>query len=264
MLILIKGTGEIASAVAVTLHRAGERVVLVDGPAPAEPRRGMAFTEAVYQGHAELEGVTAVRLDSLEALPQHPADTLPVLVGDGRELAAALQPAIVVDARMRKHVIPEPQIGEAPLVIALGPGVRVGVTADLAIETNRGPNEGAVLTAGETEPNTGRTIPEHLPANNAPRFAYAPADGTWETALTLGDAVEEGTVLGRVGEAEVRAPVAGTLRGISRPGAPVTQHQRIADIDPWRTTGKAWGITRHSRVIAEGVLQAIREHSPTT
>lgn len=261
MRILIKGTGEIASAVACTLHRAGHRVVLVDGPVPAESRRGMSFTEAVYAGSAELDGLRALRVDSVEAAAGASPETVAVLVAPARELAATFHPDVVVDARMRKWETPEPQIGEAPLVIGLGPGMRVGVIVDLAVETNRGPNEGTVLTEGETEPYTGRVTSAHVPAGVGTRYAHAPAAGLWETSFDLGDSIVEGALLGRVGGEEVRAPVAGSLRGITRAGAWVTPGTRVADVDPWRTPEKSRGVTGHSRTIAEGVLRAIQEYN---
>jgi xanthine dehydrogenase accessory factor len=262
MLVMIKGAGEIASVTAITLQQAGYRVVMVEDPAPAEARRGMAFTEAVYSGSAALEGVRAERVELLDAPVIAGTGVVPVVVAaDARVAAAMLKPDVLVDARMNKRVAPEPQIGQAPLVIALGPGVRVGVTADLAIETNRGPNEGAVLTSGETDANTGVVVPEHLPEGGGPRHAYAPAAGTWETAFGIGDPVESGTVLGRVAGLDVTAPVAGLLRGITRSGAMVAEGTRVADVDPWRAPERARGITRHSQTIADGVLRAIREHA---
>ncbi|MCX6023619.1 MAG: xanthine dehydrogenase [Chloroflexi bacterium] len=258
-LIFIKGAGEIASAAALALHRAGYRVALADDPAPNEARRGMAFADALVEGSAELDGVQAVRWASPDTLDQAPPDVIPVLAGDPTALAAALRPAVLVDARMRKREAPEPQIGEAPLVIGLGPGFRAGVTVHLAVETNRGPNEGAVLTEGETDAYDGRSGAGHVPDGAASRYAHAPAAGAWETALSLGDAVEAGGVLGSVGGVEVQAPMSGTLRGITRTGAPVTQGHRVADVDPWRTPEKARGVTRHSRAIADGVLRAVQE-----
>lgn len=55
----VRGVGDVGSAVAHRLFQAGYRVWISDDPAPAAPRRGMAFADAAFEGSAELEGVTA-------------------------------------------------------------------------------------------------------------------------------------------------------------------------------------------------------------
>ena len=67
--VLIRGVGEIGSAVARRLFIAGHAVVVHDGEQPTTTRRGMAFADAVFDGHATLDGVTAVRVDCAEAVP---------------------------------------------------------------------------------------------------------------------------------------------------------------------------------------------------
>src|SRR5207249_8337353 len=42
--------------------------LIVESPTPSTTRRRMAFATAVFEGEAELEGVRAERVDSLEAL----------------------------------------------------------------------------------------------------------------------------------------------------------------------------------------------------
>jgi xanthine dehydrogenase accessory factor len=56
--VLVRGVGDVGSAVAAVLFRAGYAVVLHDEPAPATPRRGMAFADAVFDGTAALDGLT--------------------------------------------------------------------------------------------------------------------------------------------------------------------------------------------------------------
>jgi hypothetical protein len=61
--VLVLGSGDVASAVAHRLFRAGVAVALQDGPAPpAAPRRGIAFADAFFDGQATLAGVIARRL----------------------------------------------------------------------------------------------------------------------------------------------------------------------------------------------------------
>lgn len=68
--VLVRAIGDVGSAIAVSLVRAGYPVVVHDEPAPAALRRGMAFVDAVFDGAAELDGVTARRVDFSTALPE--------------------------------------------------------------------------------------------------------------------------------------------------------------------------------------------------
>jgi xanthine dehydrogenase accessory factor len=66
--VLVRGIGDVGSAVAALLFRAGYSVALHDEPAPASPRRGMAFTDAVFDGAVVLDGISARRVDSAAEL----------------------------------------------------------------------------------------------------------------------------------------------------------------------------------------------------
>ncbi len=65
--VLLRGGGDLASGVALRLHRAGIRVVITELPQPLAVRRSVAFSEAVYQGQVTIEGVTGCLVKSLLA-----------------------------------------------------------------------------------------------------------------------------------------------------------------------------------------------------
>ena len=50
--VLVRGARDVGSAVAAVLFRAGYGVALHDEPEPATPRRGMAFTDALFHRRA--------------------------------------------------------------------------------------------------------------------------------------------------------------------------------------------------------------------
>ena len=54
MIVLVRGVGDIGSAVAHRLFGAGYGVVIHDDPQPTTTRRGMAFADAVFDGRASL------------------------------------------------------------------------------------------------------------------------------------------------------------------------------------------------------------------
>ena len=59
LVVAVRGIGDVGSAVAHRLFRAGHRVWICDEPLSAAPRRGMAFTDACFDGSAVLDRVTA-------------------------------------------------------------------------------------------------------------------------------------------------------------------------------------------------------------
>ena len=56
-LVLIKGAGDLATGVAVRLHRCGFPLVMTELPNPLMVRRTVAFGEAVYEAEVVVEGV---------------------------------------------------------------------------------------------------------------------------------------------------------------------------------------------------------------
>ena len=56
---VVRGAGDIGSAVAHRLFREGCAGVLQEGPKPTTTRRGMAFADAVFDGRRHLDGVDA-------------------------------------------------------------------------------------------------------------------------------------------------------------------------------------------------------------
>jgi xanthine dehydrogenase accessory factor len=138
--VLVRGVGDVGSAIAVALFRAGYAVALHDEPAPVTPRRGMAFADAVFDGAATLDGLTALRVDTSAELrvALTARAVVPVTVVPISQVLDAADWSVVIDARMRKRAVPERQRGMAPLTIGLGPNFIAGENVDLAIETSWG------------------------------------------------------------------------------------------------------------------------------
>lgn len=257
-LTLVRGSGDVGSAVAVVLFRAGFPVVLHDRPAPAHPRRGMALADALFEGSAELDGVIAKRV-SLGELARATADmdVIPVTDADFDATLAALAPAVLVDARMRKRSTPDTRPGRVPLTIGLGPNFEVGVHADVVIETAWGERLGAVVRQGRAQDLAGD--PRAIGGHARDRFVYSPAGGTFRTPLAIGDAVRAGDVVGSVGSTDVRAPLTGRLRGLAHDGVTVEERAKIVEVDPRGAEAVVFGIGERPRAIAQGVLEVVTE-----
>src|SRR5258706_14234437 len=122
MYALVRGIGDVGSAVARALHREGLRVVIHDLPLPAWTRRKMAFTDTVFDGETLLDGVRAVRVDALSSLENVLADSaIAVFVHDFQALLQMFRRDILVEARMRKRQTPARQIDLARVNLGLRP-----------------------------------------------------------------------------------------------------------------------------------------------
>lgn len=135
--IIVRGSNDVASAVAHALFHAGYGVVIHDIPQPTVTRRRMAFTDAIFEGRTSLVGLEArlIKRNFLlrGILVEH--EIVPVTVGKIETVIKAIHPQVLVDARMRKHHRPEPQINLAPCTIGLGPNFVAGSITHLAVET---------------------------------------------------------------------------------------------------------------------------------
>jgi xanthine dehydrogenase accessory factor len=252
----VRGIGDVGSAVAHLLRRAGYAVALHDGPAPTAHRRRMAFVDAVFDGHAILEGLTARRIDDPAALlGALAAGEIAVHVGAIDALLAATAWDVLVDARLRKRAVPEDQRGRARLVIGLGPNFATGANCDVAIETGWD-NLGAIISAGATAPLHGE--PSAILGRRRDRLVYAPVAGPFTTAHAIGDLVAAGETVAHVADTPLTAPLGGALRGLTRSGVTVTAGTKVIEIDPRGRDGTWSGLGERPRRIGEAVLHVIR------
>jgi xanthine dehydrogenase accessory factor len=255
--VLVRGVGDVGSAVARTLFLAGHRVVLHDGPEPATTRRGMAFTDAVFDGHADLAGVHAIRVSASGVTGELAAgDRIPVVVDAIQGVVRATVPDVLVDARMRKRTVPEPQQGQARLTIGLGPGFVAGQTVDVIVETAWGEDLGRWSTVGMTQPLAGE--PRPIAGYGRERFVYAPLGGRFTTTHVLGDLVAAGETVAWIEGVALVAPISGLVRGLTHSGVLVTSSTKVIEVDPRGAGVSFTGVGERPGRIAAGVLDAIR------
>lgn len=252
-MILVLGSGDVASAVAHALFTAGLGVALQDEPRPAATRRGMAFTDAVFDGSAELAGVVARQVFTLAPDERHAF--IPVLVGDAEAIIAGFPWSAVIDARMRKRSIPPDRRGSAPLVIGLGPNFVAGGNCDVAVETSRDAL-GAIVRHGPTLALAGEPAP--IAGIGRDRYVYAPTAGVVATGFAIGDDVRAGTVVATIDETAIAAPLDGRIRGLVRSGVSVRAGTKVLEVDPRGAEADVFGIGQRPRVIAEAVLAILR------
>lgn len=257
-LALVCGANDVASAAALALAREAWTVLLVEAPAPAVTRRGQSFADAAFDGTATLEGMTVRRIDDPVAWSRDArSGTIALTVRSLEDFAAACEPAVWIDARMRKRARPEDQRGLAPLVIGLGPNFVAGGNVDLAVETAWGDALGKVIEAGPTSLFAGE--PKPIGGYGRERYVYAPAAGVFRTAFRIGQTVAEGEVVARIDDLPVVAPKPGILRGLVRDGVRVAQGTKSVEVVP--EGAKVFGVGERPAAIASGVCAALRRRN---
>jgi len=255
LMVLIKGGGEMATGVAHCLARAGFRVCVTEVPEPQAVRREVAFSEAVFDGQKEVEGLVARRVSTgQEILRTWKQGEIPVIVDPRGAIWKKLKPDVLVDAILAKRNTGT-RIDDAPLVIGLGPGFRAGEDSHLVIETNRGHRLGRVIEEGEAEPDTG--IPGEIAGYTWERVFRAPVNGKFTGKKRIGDGVEKGEVVAEVEGIPVEAKVGGVIRGILRDGLWVTEGMKVGDVDPRGKREYCFTISDKARAIGGAVLEAI-------
>ncbi|RLA78834.1 MAG: EF2563 family selenium-dependent molybdenum hydroxylase system protein [Deltaproteobacteria bacterium] len=256
--VLIRGAGEMASGVAHRLHRCHFRVIMTEIPEPLCIRRRVSFSEAVFEGEQEVEGVRAVLIsDPREAEEVWRQDAIPVIIDPEARSREVIMPDVVVDAILAKRNIGTRR-DFAPLVIGLGPGFKAGEDVDVVIETNRGHNLGRVIYRGEAEPDTG--VPGVIAGVSAERVLRAPADGIFRPVKEIGDLVKAGEVVAWVGESPMKTAIDGVIRGLLREGTRVKKGLKSGDVDPRGQRENCYTISDKARTISGGVLEAILAH----
>ena len=256
----------------------------------------MSFCEAVYDGSAVVEGVTARLVPALadaetdtetysgendtpaahiasekwdssaiEAVLE--AGEVPLLIDPKGESIALLKPDVVVDAIIAKKNLGT-TINMAPLVIGVGPGFTAGQDVHLVIESMRGHNLARIITDGMAQPNTG--VPGNIAGFTSERVIHAPAAGYIHDVRKIGDIVQKEDEIARIYPDKesydnalseyvpVNATITGIIRGLIREGYYFREGFKIADIDPRESElTNCFTISDKARSIAGSVLEAV-------
>jgi xanthine dehydrogenase accessory factor len=253
--VVIKGGGEIASAIAHRLTRSGFLVCMTEVPLPLAVHRGSTYCEAVFDGEKTVEGLTAKLAGSFEQVEQiWKEGKIPVIVDPETKIKDFIKPQVLVDATILKNNT-STKIDDAPLVIGVGPGFHAGKDVHLIVESHHDENLGKVLTRGTALPNTG--IPLSIGGYVHERAFHANRDGKFTALKELGDMLKPGDIIGDVDGEPLVAQIGGVLRALLRSSIYVKKGTKLAEIDPEATAEVCFIIRGKMRAIAGGVLEAI-------
>jgi xanthine dehydrogenase accessory factor len=253
--VFIKGAGDLASGIALRLFHAGFTLTMTDIAQPTAVRRSVAFSEAVREGTALIEGVTAVLVQSADEARKVVADDhIALFIDPQGAMAQTLAPDALVDAIIAKHNTGT-RISDAPVVIGVGPGFTAGLDCHAVIETKRGHTLGRVITEGSAIPNTG--VPGDIGGYTVERLLRAPVAGVFEAIAAIGDQVAQGDIVATVSDTPLYAEVGGIVRGLLPSGLLVTKGMKAGDIDPRCERAHCFTVSDKALSVAGGVLEAI-------
>jgi len=254
--VLIRGGGEVASAIAHRLAQAHLRVCLTEIPQPQAVSRGVTFSEAIYEGKKEIEGIIARHVTSVPGLTKAWQEgEIPIFIDAEAALKKIINPEVLVDAIMAKKNLGT-RITDAPLVIGVGPGFEAGKDVHLVVETNDSQNLGKVILKGRAEKDSG--VPIAIDGLTFERVLHAPKNGLFQTDKRIGDTVTAGEVMASVEGQPIKAEVSGTIRALMRNGVKVAKGTKLGEIDPTGSKKACYTIRPRMSTIAGGVLAAIR------
>jgi xanthine dehydrogenase accessory factor len=277
--ILFRGAGDLISGSIRRTHLAGFDVCCTEIAKPLCVRRPVCFSEAVYEGSITIEGVTAV-LSTAAGIDAHwQRRVIPIVVDPEMTILDSRRFDVLVDGTMAKRNLGT-RIDHARRVIAIGPGFTAGLDCHAVVETLAGHDLGRVITSGSAAADTQVPgppeaylcspgyVPDDLSGTQPTPWhgilLRAPRDGVFVSAVAIGDIVEKNQTVGHVDGAEVRALVAGVVRGLIRDGREVTTGLKIGDVDPTAQRHRAFTISEKSNAIAGGVLEAVLASSTFT
>ncbi|MEX2144261.1 MAG: selenium-dependent molybdenum cofactor biosynthesis protein YqeB, partial [Anaerolineales bacterium] len=248
--VVLRGGGDLATGVALRLHRASIRVLITELVKPLAVRRTVAFAEAIYAGEVEIEGITARRIAlPVEIEPAFKVNSIPVLADPALAALAALAglvPEVLVDARMTKRA-PDVVANAAALVVGLGPGFVAGENCHAVVETMRGHNLGRVFWQGSAEADT--AVPGSMAQQSKDRVLRSPAAGRVEPQAEIGQQLKAGEPIATIAGQELRAAFDGVLRGLIHPSVDCFVGMKIGDLDARNDPSYCWRVSDKSLAI---------------
>lgn len=253
--ILIRGGGELATAVACRLAECHFRIVMTEVSQPQAVRRRVSFCEAVYDGAKTVEGQTARLVRNAdEVIHVWAENEVALLIDPGTSIRTAINPDVLIDATIAK-MNTGINMNDAALTIGLGVGFEAGIDTSVVIETNRGHNLGRIIRQGLAEPDTGH--PGIIAGYGKERVLRSPQNGVFRTVKNIGDMVQAGDIIAYVDEEPVKTIIPGIIRGLLRNGTLVTKGMKSGDVDPRGIEEYCNTISDKGRTISGGVLEAI-------
>lgn len=249
---VVRGGGDLATGIIYRLWRTGFRVLCLEIQRPLVVRRTVSAASAIFDGSITVDGMLVQHINTPNDIFLH--EGVSIIVDPDALSVDVLKPFLLVDSIMAKRNIGT-HMKMAPLVIGIGPGFVAKKDVHYVVETKRGHYLGRLIEEGMAIPDTG--IPGVEMGYSIERLLRAPCDGYVDHKKNIGDHVELGDLIGKVGSEEIRATIPGMLRGLIHPSVYVKKGLKVGDIDPRDVKEHCFSITDKALAISGGVLEAV-------
>jgi len=241
-LVLIRGSGDVASAVALRLRQAGHRAVLHDNPRPGHSggawRSPMRCSTAPAPWRVNARSAPGPWTTWCAWWPAGRRSPCATRISPTWPRPSSRCPGRCTHAQARGT----PALaGLAPLTIGLGPG-----SSPAATSTSRSKPPGRQSRQGHPQRQRPRPFRRAARPRRARPRALRPRTrrGTLRTTLAIGASVHQGDEVARIGDTPLLAPLSGILRGLAHDGAAVSAGAKGRRGGP---AGRPGGGVRHRR-----------------
>lgn len=249
---VVRGGGDLATGIIYRLWRTGFRVLCLEIQKPLVVRRTVSAASAIFDGSITVDGMPVQHINTPNDIFLH--EGVSIIVDPDALSLEMIKPFLLVDSIMAKRNLGT-HMKMAPLVIGIGPGFVAKEDVHYVVETKRGHCLGRLIEEGTAIPDTG--IPGVEMGYSIERLLRAPCDGYIDHKKDIGDHVEPGDLIGKLGREEIRATIPGMLRGLIHPSVYVKKGLKIGDIDPRNVREHCFSITDKALAISGGVLEAV-------
>ncbi len=256
-LVLIRGGGELGTAIAHRLHRAGYGVLILEKERPSALRRAIAFSDAVYDGEKTVERVTCYCAESLKAaLSLLEKGKVTMLVDATGRYVRKFPPHVLVNTLdgeedEAQRVLP------ADFRIGIGQGYCARQDVDCVIEAVRSHYLGRIIY-------NGRATKWAPPEESTPPGCLISAEysGVFQSSMTISHILRAGDTVGEIYDdrgqtTALLAMTGGVLRGLLHDRYRVSPGMRLAEIDPEAEPSICYVISDKARCISGSVLEAV-------
>ncbi|MBQ8698425.1 MAG: EF2563 family selenium-dependent molybdenum hydroxylase system protein [Schwartzia sp.] len=256
-LVIVRGGGELGTAVAHRLHRVGYKVLILEKSRPSALRRELAFSDAVYDGEKTVERVTCVCAENLKtALSLIAEGRVTMLVDPTGRYVRKFPPHILVNTLDGKEDESRREL-PADFRIGLGAGYCAREDVNCVVETVRGYSLGRIIYDGRCR--RWQTAEDVIKDGG---FLRAETDGAFKSPHTISHIFRPGDMVGEIYDdrgqtVPVVTSVGGVLRGIIHDNYHVPKGMAVAEIDPRMEPSDCSSISDKARCISGSVLEAI-------
>lgn len=255
MRIVIKGAGDLATGIACRLFVCGYEVIMSETSIPTTVRRTVAFSRAIYENCAEVEGISGkLARTSLEVADILCEKKVAIIVDPNMDYKEDYAADVLVDAILAKRNLGT-KIDDAKLVIGVGPGFSAGDDCHCVVESNRGHSLGRVIYKGCAEENTG--VPGVVMGYSIERIIRSGCEGEFKPIAEIGEIVKKGDVVAYCADTPIYALMDGMVRGMLQYGVYVTKGMKCGDIDARCDKESIFTVSDKARSIGGAVLEAI-------